>query len=272
MVLAEQLLARVLGDLAELVVGVVDDAADVRDRDNRRLVEGVAEILERLQVRIDRRQGILSFLLPISKALRHPESRPGRAVPGRSIRRGSARPPGARGSPSSSRPRRSRAGTAPPAGAVSARRAERRPRRPSRARLMSAMSASDRIHGAIPQRERPGLNQLDPRPELLLGPLVARLARPIDVEQRAPHVMVADLQRADPLVRHVAVGACDARTGVDALVPHLELRMLRLQHLRTGLGVRPVVVRDSRRSRRGSRRPSAPWSTDTSSRFSGPLK
>src|SRR5262249_26044919 len=33
------------------------------------------------------------------------------------------------------------------------------------------------------------------------------LARTVDIEQRAPDVVVADLHRAGPLVRHVAVGA-----------------------------------------------------------------
>ena len=42
-------------------------------------------------------------------------------------------------------------------------------------------------------------------------------------------------------VRHVAVGARDAAPRVDALAPHLELRMLGLEHLDAGLRVRPVV-------------------------------
>ena len=70
---------------------------------------------------------------------------------------------------------------------------------------------------------------------------MARLARAIDVQQRAAHVMVADLHGADALIRHVAVGAGDARPRVHALIPHLELRVLRLQRGRTRLGVRPVL-------------------------------
>ncbi len=80
-----------------------------------------------------------------------------------------------------------------------------------------------------------------PLPELVLGPLVARLARPVDVEQRALHVVIADLERALALVGHVAVGASHARSRVDALVPHLELGVLRLERRRAGLGVRPVL-------------------------------
>ena len=46
MVLPDQLLARVLGDLAELVVDVADDPGNVGGGDDRRLVEGIAEVLE----------------------------------------------------------------------------------------------------------------------------------------------------------------------------------------------------------------------------------
>ena len=49
------------------------------------------------------------------------------------------------------------------------------------------------------------------------------------------------LHRAFALVGHVAVGARDAGARVDALAPHLELRVLRLEHLGAGLGVLPVV-------------------------------
>ena len=60
-------------------------------------------------------------------------------------------------------------------------------------------------------------------------------------EQRAAHVVVADLDRALAHVGHVAVGAGDAAAGVDALAPHLELGVLGLEHRRAGLGVRPVA-------------------------------
>src|SRR4030095_12130683 len=48
MVLAEQLVPRVLRDLAELVVHVVDDAALICDRDDRRLIERIADLFEAL--------------------------------------------------------------------------------------------------------------------------------------------------------------------------------------------------------------------------------
>ena len=53
--------------------------------------------------------------------------------------------------------------------------------------------------------------------------------------------MVADLERAFALVGHVAIGAGDAGARVDALIPHLELRVLRLEHGRAGVGVSPVL-------------------------------
>ena len=52
--------------------------------------------------------------------------------------------------------------------------------------------------------------------------------------------MVADLERAFAFVGHVAIGAGHARTRVDPLIPHLELRMLRFEHGGAGIGVRPV--------------------------------
>ena len=55
MVLAEQLVARVLGDLAELVVDVGDDAAHVGRRDDRRLIERVADLLELVGRGLDER-------------------------------------------------------------------------------------------------------------------------------------------------------------------------------------------------------------------------
>ena len=63
----------------------------------------------------------------------------------------------------------------------------------------------------------------------------------IDVQQRTAHVMVADLERAFAFVRHVAIGARHAGARVDALVPHFEFRMLRLEHRRAGLRVRPIL-------------------------------
>src|SRR5687768_1903444 len=55
------------------------------------------------------------------------------------------------------------------------------------------------------------------------------LAGAIDIQQRTPDVVIADLHGADSLIRHVTVGARDAGSGVDTLVPHLEFRVLRLQ-------------------------------------------
>src|SRR5687767_15662536 len=46
MILSEQLLPRILRDLAELVVRVVDDAALIGDRDDRRLIEGETHLFE----------------------------------------------------------------------------------------------------------------------------------------------------------------------------------------------------------------------------------
>ena len=102
----------------------------------------------------------------------------------------------------------------------------------------------DRVHGLISEREDALLDRLGARLELLLGPAVTCLARIADVEQRAAHVVVADLERADAAVGHVAVGASDARARVDALVPGLELGVLGLQQLRACVGVRPILESD----------------------------
>ena len=67
------------------------------------------------------------------------------------------------------------------------------------------------------------------------GEVVAALAGAVDVEHRAAHPVVGDLQAAFAFVRHVAIGAGHAGAGVDALVPELELGMLRLEHGRAGL-------------------------------------
>jgi hypothetical protein len=83
--------------------------------------------------------------------------------------------------------------------------------------------------------------RVDAVAQLVFGPLVTRLARAIDVEQRAPYVVVADLEGPLPHVRHVAVGTGHAAAAVHALVPHLELGVLRLQHRRAGIRVRPVL-------------------------------
>lgn len=66
---------------------------------------------------------------------------------------------------------------------------------------------------------------------------MAGLAGAIEVEQRAADRVIADLQRADLLVRHMAVGTGHPRPRMDPLAPQLELRVLRLQHRRPGCGM-----------------------------------
>jgi hypothetical protein len=48
----------------------------------------------------------------------------------------------------------------------------------------------------------------------------------VDVEEGALNMVIADLEAADPHVEHVAVGTRDTGLGMDALIPHLELRVL----------------------------------------------
>ena len=166
-----------------------------------------------------------------------------RAPPGarsRSTRPGSAPPRRARGSPSSSRRRRSRAATAPCAAAPAPAAGCRGARRPSwRRTIASSMSVAARRR-ALQQRVRAVLDRRDARLDLRLRVRMADLAGAADVQQRAPHPVIADLHRAFALVRHVAIRARDARARVDALAPDLELRVLRLEHLGAGLGVLPV--------------------------------
>ena len=50
MILAEQLATRVFRNLAELVIHVGDRAALIGGRDDRRLVEGVADLVEAARV------------------------------------------------------------------------------------------------------------------------------------------------------------------------------------------------------------------------------
>ncbi len=88
------------------------------------------------------------------------------------------------------------------------------------------------IHRLIAQQLGALLDRLDARLQLLLRPAVAGLAGVVDVQQRAAHVVVADLLRADAFVGHVAVGAGDAGARVNALAPHLELGVLRLERRR----------------------------------------
>jgi hypothetical protein len=53
--------------------------------------------------------------------------------------------------------------------------------------------------------------------------------------------MIADLKSSFAFVGHVTIDARHARTRVDALVPHLEFRMLRLENRRAGIGMRPIL-------------------------------
>ena len=110
-------------------------------------------------------------------------------------------------------------------------RARRPARPPAFAALMSAIRSMSASMARLRSVDGALLDRLGARQQLLLGPLVAGLAGVVDVEQRAAHVVVADLQRAHARVRHVAVGAGHARARVDALVPHLELGVLRLELL-----------------------------------------
>jgi hypothetical protein len=76
--------------------------------------------------------------------------------------------------------------------------------------------------------------------EIPLSDGMAGLARAVDVEQRAPNPVVAHLEGADTPVRHVTVRARHAGACVDPLGPHLELRMLGLEHLVASLRMHPV--------------------------------
>ena len=77
-----------------------------------------------------------------------------------------------------------------------------------------------------------------------LGDLVARQAGVVDIEQRTADMVVADLERPHALVGHVAIRAGDARARVDALAPHLELGMLRLERRSACVLVRPILEFD----------------------------
>ena len=63
------------------------------------------------------------------------------------------------------------------------------------------------------------LDVLDTALEFLFIPVMAGLARAVNTEQRALHVVVADLRTTLAFVRHVAIGAGHTGTGMDALTP-----------------------------------------------------
>lgn len=87
---------------------------------------------------------------------------------------------------------------------------------------------------------RPTLDRVHTRQKLTLRVVVAHLARPRHVRQRRLDLVIAELHRPLTLVRHVAVRAAHPAPRVDPLAPQLELRVLRLEHLRPGRRVRPV--------------------------------
>jgi len=107
-------------------------------------------------------------------------------------------------------------------------------------RLEIGDELDDRVLGPRHEGEVAVLDDRHPGLQLLLREAVAGLAGARDVEQRAAHMVVADLHRSLADVGHVAVGAGDAGAGVDPLAPQLELGVLRLQGRRPGPGVGPV--------------------------------
>ena len=168
----------------------------------------------------------------------------GPAARSRSTRPGCAPSPAARGSPSSSPRRRSRAATAPCAAA-------RAPARAAASVAPAVFARRDRVEHVDQRRRRRG------RSARACGPGSRRRAPGSSASGYGWHTWQAramfssglrtqwsrDLHRAFALVRHVAVGAGDAAARVDALAPHLELRVLRLEHVGAGLGVLPVEER-----------------------------
>ena len=84
------------------------------------------------------------------------------------------------------------------------------------------------------------LDVVDTGLNFLVGEVVAYLAGVGDIQQRAAHPVVADLDRAFAPIRHMAVCARHSAARMDALAPHLEFRMLRLERLGPGLGMFPV--------------------------------
>jgi hypothetical protein len=98
-----------------------------------------------------------------------------------------------------------------------------------------------RVHGKIAQLVDPRLNRFDPGLQFGLGLVVTGLAGVVDVQQWTAHVVIADLDRTDAHVGHVAVSAGHTGAGMDALMPQFELRMLGFEHGLPGLGMHPVL-------------------------------
>ena len=91
------------------------------------------------------------------------------------------------------------------------------------------------------------LDHIDPRLNFLLGIMMALLAGAGFIQERAAHPVIGNLQRAFALIGHVTIRAGHAAAGVNALVPHFKLRMLRLEDRRAGffmlvIGEAGVVV------------------------------
>ena len=72
--------------------------------------------------------------------------------------------------------------------------------------------------------------------------MMTGLAGAIDIQHRRLDVVIRDLGGADPLIWHVAIGARNTRSCVDALIPYLELGVLSFQRRRAVFFVGPIGV------------------------------
>src|ERR1043165_3826705 len=77
--------------------------------------------------------------------------------------------------------------------------------------------------------------------QFVLGYMMTRLARMVDVEQRTADPMAADFHGSLPFVGHVTIGARDSAASMNALAPELELRVLCFVDVSAGLAVFEVV-------------------------------
>src|SRR5262249_37235311 len=96
-----------------------------------------------------------------------------------------------------------------------------------------------RVESGVAQVEERILNVFYPSFQLGFWKVVTGLAGTIDLQERAIDLVIADLKTAGAHVRHVAISTGDARTGMHALVPHLELRMARFDQAGATIGVVP---------------------------------
>ena len=76
-----------------------------------------------------------------------------------------------------------------------------------------------RVHGKAAQFVGALLDGFHASLQLRLRPAVTALAGVVDVEQRAAHVVIADLGGTDADVGHMTISARYARAGMNALVP-----------------------------------------------------